>query len=109
MALVRLCATAEVPEDSVKAIEIGDKTLAVYNIAGSFYATDDECTHGVASLAMGMLDGDQIECSVHFGCFHVPSGKAVAPPCEIDLRTYKVVAEGDDLYVDLEQTADAAN
>jgi len=108
MALVRLCATAEVPEDSVKAIEIGDKTLAVYNIAGRFYATDDECTHGAASLAMGMLDGDHIECSAHFGCFHVPSGKAVSPPCEIDLRTYKTVIEGEGLYVDLEQTADAA-
>jgi len=109
MALMRLCATADVPEDSVKAVEIGDRLLAVCNIGGRFYATDDECTHGAASLAMGMLDGENIECSAHFGCFHVPSGKAVAPPCEIDLRTYKVVVEGENVLIDLDQPADAAD
>jgi nitrite reductase/ring-hydroxylating ferredoxin subunit len=108
MALVRLCGAAEVPVDSVKAIGIGDRTLAVYNIGGCFYATDDECTHGAASLAMGMLDGDHIECAAHFGSFHVPSGRAVAPPCDVDLRTYKVAVEGENLYVDLDQPADAA-
>jgi nitrite reductase/ring-hydroxylating ferredoxin subunit len=29
---------------SVKAFAVGDKTLAVYNIDGTFYVTDDECT-----------------------------------------------------------------
>jgi nitrite reductase/ring-hydroxylating ferredoxin subunit len=89
----------------VQAFEVGDLRLAVYNIAGRFYVTDDECTHAAASLADGMLEGDVIECSLHFGAFHVPTGAVTAPPCELPLRTYKVVLQGDDIFADLDRNA----
>ena len=69
--LVPLCATNDVAENTVKLVEAGGRALAVYNIDGTFYATDDECTHGAASLADGILDGDIIECTMHFGAFDV--------------------------------------
>src|ERR1700678_4508710 len=74
--VVRVCAKADVAPGSVKAFAVGPNPLAVYNIDGIFYVTDDECTHAAASLADGMLDGDVIECCMHFGSFHVPPGKA---------------------------------
>jgi nitrite reductase/ring-hydroxylating ferredoxin subunit len=89
----------------VQAFEVGDLRLAVYNIAGKFYVTDDECTHAAASLADGMLEGDLIECTLHFGAFHVPTGAVTAPPCELPLRTYKVVLQGDDIFADLDRNA----
>ena len=103
--VVRVCAQAEIEPKSVKAFEVGDKKLAVYNIGGKFYVTDDECTHASASLADGILEGDVIECSVHFGAFHVPTGAVKAPPCSIALRTYQVLLQGDDVYVDLDRDA----
>ena len=42
--VVRVCAKADVAEGSVKAFAVGANTLAVYNIDGTFYVTDDECT-----------------------------------------------------------------
>jgi nitrite reductase/ring-hydroxylating ferredoxin subunit len=103
--VVRVCAQADVAAESVKAFEVGDQRLAVYNIEGKFYATDDECTHASASLADGILEGDVIECSLHFGAFHVPTGAVKAPPCSIALRTYKVVLQGNDIFVDLDRNA----
>jgi nitrite reductase/ring-hydroxylating ferredoxin subunit len=103
--VVRVCAQADVPPGSVKAFAVGSSTLAVYNIDGAYYITDDECTHAAASLADGMLEGDVIECCMHMGSFHVPTGNVVAPPCEVPLRTYKVVLEGDDVLVDLAHNA----
>jgi nitrite reductase/ring-hydroxylating ferredoxin subunit len=103
--VVRVCAKSEVGPESVKAFAVGDRRLAVYNIAGTFYVTDDECTHAAASLADGMLEGDVIECCVHMGSFHVPTGNVVQPPCEMPLRTYHVVAKGDDIYADLGRNA----
>jgi nitrite reductase/ring-hydroxylating ferredoxin subunit len=103
--VVRVCAKSEVGPESVKAFEVGDHKLAVYNIAGTFYITDDECTHAAASLADGMLEGDVIECCVHMGSFHVPTGNVVQPPCEVALRTYRVVVKDDDIYADLNRTA----
>jgi nitrite reductase/ring-hydroxylating ferredoxin subunit len=103
--VVRVCAQAEIAPESAKAFEVGDLRLAVYNIDGKFYVTDDECTHASASLADGILDGDVIECSLHFGAFHVPTGEVKAPPCSIALRTYQVLLQGGDVYVDLDKNA----
>ena len=103
--VVRVCARSEVAPGSVRAFAVGASTLAVYNIDGTFYVTDDECTHAAASLADGMLDGDVIECCMHMGSFHVPTGRAMQAPCEIPLRTYQVVPNGDDLFVDLGRDA----
>src|SRR5581483_8348016 len=96
---------ADVPPGSVKAVAVGSSTLAVYNIDGAFYITDDECTHAAASLADGMLEGDVIECCMHMGSFHVPTGKVVQPPCEVPLRTYQVVVRDDDICADLDRNA----
>lgn len=103
--VVRVCAKSDVAPDSVKAFAVGDKMLAVYNIDGRIYATDDECTHAAASLADGMLNGDVIECCMHMGSFRVPTGEVVDPPCEVPLRTYQVIMRGDDVFVDLNRNA----
>ena len=103
--VVRVCAQADIAAETVQAFEVGDKRLAVFNIAGNFYVTDDECTHAAASLADGLLDGDTIECAVHFGAFDVRTGAVKAPPCEIALRTYKVVLQDGDVFVDLDRDA----
>jgi nitrite reductase/ring-hydroxylating ferredoxin subunit len=103
--VVRICAQSDIAPETVKAFEVGDRRLAVYHIEGKFYVTDDECTHAAASLADGMLEGDIIECSLHFGAFDVKTGKVVQPPCSIALRTYQVVLQGDDICVDLDRDA----
>ena len=103
--VVRVCAQAEIGPDAVKAFEVGDRRLAVFNLGGAFYVTDDECTHAAASLADGMLEDGIIECSLHFGAFDVKTGAVKAPPCSIALRTYQVLLQGDDVYVDLDKDA----
>jgi ethylbenzene dioxygenase ferredoxin component len=103
--VVRVCAQADIAPATVKAFEVGDLKVAVYNIDGKFYITEDECTHASASLSEGMLDGEVIECCLHFGTFHVPTGAAKDPPCTIALRTFQVVLQGDDVFVDLSKNA----
>ncbi|TCK04285.1 non-heme iron oxygenase ferredoxin subunit [Marinobacterium mangrovicola] len=105
---VFLCKVSDLAENEVKKIdnsEHGD--IAVYNLGGQYYATADLCTHATASLAEGDVEDDLIVCPVHWGQFHIPTGKAMGFPCEIDLRTYPVEVEGDDIYA-LVEAADAA-
>ena len=103
--VVRVCAQADIAPETVRAFEVGDLRLAVFNIGGKFYVTDDECTHAAASLADGMLDGDVIECCMHSGAFHVPTGQVRAPPCEVALRTYQVLLQEGDIYIDRDRDA----
>jgi nitrite reductase/ring-hydroxylating ferredoxin subunit len=103
--VVRVCAQADIAPETVQAFDVDDRRLAVFNIGGTFYVTDDECTHASASLADGMLDGTTIECAVHLGAFDVPTGAVTAPPCAVALRTYKVVLQDGDVCVDLDRNA----
>ena len=52
--VVRVCAQSDIAPETVRAFEVGDKRLAVFNLGGKFYVTDDECTHASASLADGI-------------------------------------------------------
>lgn len=103
--IVELCDTADVGSGEIVQAELpGGHKLAVYNIDGTFYITDDTCTHGEASLAEdGMLDGDEVECSWHFGRFKVATGAACAMPCTIPLRTWPVIIDGDKICTEAEQ------
>jgi nitrite reductase/ring-hydroxylating ferredoxin subunit len=103
--LTKICSTSEVADNSVKSFEVGNNVIAVYNLGGTYYATDNECTHGAASLADGVLEDDIIECTLHFGAFNVKTGEAVQAPCFTPLRTYKVVVQNGQVMVDLDKTA----
>jgi nitrite reductase/ring-hydroxylating ferredoxin subunit len=98
---IRLCATSDVDWNGALKVETGDLTLAVFNVEGGFYVTDDACTHGPGSLSEGYLDGHVIECDFHNGAFDLRTGAVVTPPCMIPIRTYKVVVEGDDLLIEV--------
>ncbi len=106
MAETIVCPASDIPENAVKSYEVGTVTLAVYNIGGEFFATDNECTHGAASLADGILEDDVIECTLHFGAFNVKTGAAVSAPCFVPLRTYKVAVRDGQVVVDLDKSAD---
>jgi nitrite reductase/ring-hydroxylating ferredoxin subunit len=105
---IPVCAAADLPPGTVKSFELGDVFVAVYNIDGTFYATEASCTHSFADLADGILEGDVIECSLHFGAFHVPSGKAVAAPCFTNLRTFRTEVTDGQVLVDLDNPAPGA-
>jgi nitrite reductase/ring-hydroxylating ferredoxin subunit len=105
MAETVVCPVSDIPENSAKRFEVGTTVLAVYNVGGTFYATDDECTHGAASLAEGMLEGEVIECALHFGAFNVKTGEAIQAPCFTPLRTYKCEVRDGQVVVDLDKEA----
>lgn len=85
-----LCSTSEVPEGGALKVERDGLILAVFNLGGRFFVTDDTCTHGPGSLSEGEIDGEIVECNFHNGAFHIPTGRVEAPPCMVQLRTYAV-------------------
>ena len=90
---VEVAKVDEVPEDGTFRTFLGGEPVCLYNLGGTIYATHDTCTHGQASLADGFVDGEKIECPLHQGLFHIPTGKAVGAPCTVDIRAYPVRVE----------------
>ena len=91
---IALCNTEDVAPGAVIKVETEGLELAVYNLDGEFYVTDDHCTHGPGSLSEGEIMGDVIECNFHGGCFNIKTGEVVEPPCVIPIRTYATEVEG---------------
>lgn len=98
---IRLCSTDDVDWDSAIRVEEGDLILAVFNVNGVFYVTDDLCTHGPGSLSEGYLDGHTIECDFHNGAFDVRTGEVVTPPCMLPVKTYKVSIEDNSVLIEV--------
>ena len=48
-------------------VEVGDHVIAVYDVDGELYATDNTCTHAFAMLTDGFLDGDIVEVAAQGG------------------------------------------
>jgi nitrite reductase/ring-hydroxylating ferredoxin subunit len=89
------------PEGEILGVEIGDKSIALYNIDGEIHATDNVCTHAFALLTDGWLDGDCIECPLHAGRFNVKTGKAMGPPVDEDIKVFETRVVGSDIQVKL--------
>nr|AKA86820.1 naphthalene dioxygenase ferredoxin [bacterium enrichment culture] len=94
-------ALSEIPEGDVLEVIIEGKDLALYEVEGEIYATDNLCTHGAARLSDGFLEGREIECPLHQGRFDVCTGKAPCAPLTEDVKTYPVKIEGQRVMVGL--------
>jgi nitrite reductase/ring-hydroxylating ferredoxin subunit len=97
---LELCGVDDVSVGEVRKVEAAGLAVAVYNVDGQFYVTDDACTHGPGSLSEGFLECDVIECNFHQGKFNVRTGDIVAPPCMVPIKTYRTVVEGGRVYID---------
>jgi nitrite reductase/ring-hydroxylating ferredoxin subunit len=99
---VELCKAEEVAPGTALRVEAGGVTVAVFNLDGEFYVTDDACTHGPGSLSEGYIDGDVIECNFHNGQFNIKTGEVVSPPCMIPVRTYPAKVEGGTVVIEVD-------
>lgn len=95
-------ATGDVPADDVIGVDVAGRSIALYQVDGEIFATDNLCTHGNARLCDGFLEGHEIECPLHQGKFDIRNGKAMCAPLTEDVRTYPVKIEGSRVFVGMD-------
>jgi len=79
----------------IKRVHVGNTPVAVYNVDGTFYATQSECTHANGPLEEGNLDGCIITCPLHDSRFDVTTGQVIEGPADEPLKTFRVIVEGE--------------
>lgn len=82
-------------------VEIDGQAIAVFNIAGTFYAIADVCSHDDGPVAEGELSEFEIECPRHGARFDVRTGKVLSFPAIVDIPSYPVKVENGELLVGL--------
>lgn len=93
------CPAADLPNGAVRWCSVAGKDIALYNVEGTVYATQDQCSHGSTSLSEGELDGYEIECPLHNGSFDIRTGEPVALPCIKPIKIYPVKVEAGNINV----------
>ncbi|MCZ6677867.1 MAG: non-heme iron oxygenase ferredoxin subunit [Candidatus Poribacteria bacterium] len=98
----KVAEVSELPPGGKKMVEVDDIPVALFNVAGEFYAIEDVCTHDDGPLAEGELDGDEIECPRHGARFNVRTGAVLCMPAVEPVECYDVKVEGDDILVSVD-------
>ena len=83
-----------------KSFKIEGKQIAIFN-QGGYHALDDLCVHQDGSLAPGKLDGDIVECPLHFWHYNIKTGELKDYIKDVKLQTYAVEVKDDGIYVDI--------
>ena len=72
---VTVAKVGEIAPGAVKVVRLDDQEVAIFNLAGTYYAMDDVCTHDGGPLAEGVIEGDVIECPRHGAWFDIATGE----------------------------------
>ena len=76
-------------------VEIDERPIVIFNIAGEYFAIGDVCSHDDGPLGDGDLEDHEIHCPRHGAIFDVRTGQALALPAVVDIPAYPVrVMEG---------------
>lgn len=101
---VKLCAVSEFDDEGILKVCLPDREpLAVYQVDGQYFITEDTCSHGKASLSEeGELDGFVITCTWHDGQFDVRTGEALSMPCTKSIKSYSAIVKDGVVWVEID-------
>lgn len=95
---VKVASVSDVPPGQGKAVNVGDREVALFNCSGQICAIDNVCPHAGGPMADGQLDGTVVTCPWHGWRFDVCTGVSPANP-NAKLPKYEVKVEGNDIHV----------
>jgi len=98
---VTVATTDELGLGGAKQVHVGGKTLALFNVAGTYYAIDDTCPHRGGSLSQGAIEGEQVTCPRHGAVFRVTSGEVLRPPAQTAVARYTTRVSGTNVEVEI--------
>ncbi len=96
---VEIAPASELPNGGRLFVDLGDKPIVIFNIAGQFFAIGDVCTHDDGPLGDGILEGFNIVCPRHGAEFDVRTGKVVQMPAVVDIPAYPVQVRDGVIFV----------
>jgi nitrite reductase/ring-hydroxylating ferredoxin subunit len=95
---IRVAALTDLPAGSCMTVQANGKAVALYNVEGTVFATDNTCLHRGGPLGDGQLEGDVVTCPWHMWQYNVRTGENVMNP-SVKVATYEVKVENGEIKV----------
>jgi 3-phenylpropionate/trans-cinnamate dioxygenase ferredoxin component len=90
---------SDFPLNEQKIIDLEDEFVLVLRTESGFWAIEDRCSHDDNELFGGEVVGKEIKCPRHGARFDLESGQALCLPAVRAVRTYNVVVNGQDVFL----------
>ena len=96
---VKVAKVGEVAPGEMTMVKLDRDKILLANVAGTFYAINNMCSHKMGRLAKGRLDDIEVVCPFHQARFSVVTGEALSSPARKSVRTYEVRISDDDVLI----------
>jgi 3-phenylpropionate/trans-cinnamate dioxygenase ferredoxin subunit len=96
---IEIAPVSELPNGERLFVELGDKPIVIFNIAGQFFAIGDVCSHDEGPLGDGDVEGYNVVCPRHGAEFDIRTGQAMQMPAVIDIPAYPVQIRDGTIFV----------
>ena len=77
---VRIGYCRDIPLREGRAVKVGNREIAVFNLGDRFLAVDNRCPHKGGPLADGIVSGTTVVCPLHSWKMSLETGKGVNGP-----------------------------
>lgn len=100
---------SELPPGARKIVEVGGRSIGIFNLDGELYAVRNSCPHQGAPLCLGSIggtaaesrpgeyvwerEGEILRCPWHGWEFDITTGRSVFNPHKTRVRSYEVTVD----------------
>jgi nitrite reductase (NADH) small subunit len=99
--LIKVAETKDVSPGTAKVVQAEGRSIALFNVAGTFHAIDNTCTHRGGPLGEGELADEVVTCPWHGAKFNVKTGEVLGPPAHQGVQSIPVTVQGNDVLVEV--------
>ena len=76
---IRVTSCESIPLREGRAVAVGERTIAIFNLGDRFLATDNDCPHQGGPLCDGIVAGDTVVCPLHAWKVRLDTGTVERP------------------------------
>ncbi len=87
---IDIASTNDFPPGSCRTVDAEGTQIAVFNVAGTYYAIENLCSHEAETLSAGTVSGLEITCPAHQARFSLVDGAALSAPAYEPISTFPV-------------------
>src|SRR6476469_605502 len=101
MTWIKVASKDDIQEGRGKELNINGQRIALFVSKNKYYAIEALCRHQDGSLAPGKVNGEIVECPLHFWHYNIRTGELLDYLEGVKLKTYKIDLKGKDIYIDV--------
>ena len=97
----KVVTTDELADQQAILVEVEGQKIALFRVAGGFYALSDTCTHREGPLSEGTVEESEVTCPWHGAKFDIRTGAVLGPPAGQAVKSYPVRVTGANIEIEV--------